>query len=488
MNSVFANSITYSIGNLLLKAFSFLLLPLYTAYLSTEQYGVLNLASSFYTIVGCFVTLSLQFSVARFYADIKDDKEKVAKMYGTIILFVTFIGFLISVLLLLFHNFLTEYLFNNIPFYPIILLSIAISVVNGLYSIYQDILKGMQEAKRSVILSFVFFFLLIGLNILTVVVFEKGEVGILFSYYLVYSFMIVVMMTDLMKRRLFKFCIDFSLLKGLLKYSLPILPHSLAWNFSNYANRVIICSKLSLSHLGLYSLSMNFGLIADVVLNSVQSAFQPWFYQKLNEKRVSSQKEITRNTTILMMVYGFFFIIVGLFSQEAILIMTSSSYSAAWLYIPIIVFSIAAKSPLYFYNNFLYYNKKKTVRIFYSTFIGTIICIIFTWLLVPILGILGTIIADIIALAVRTLYIFLAVRKESCGIYSFFKLEYLSLFPMAILLVGILPSYLLFNAYVISFSNILYKFAVLFIYVFFVYKVYGFNLHSIYSSLKNHER
>ena len=42
--SVFRNSILYTLGNLLLKAFSFFLIPLYTAYLSTEEYGIINLA------------------------------------------------------------------------------------------------------------------------------------------------------------------------------------------------------------------------------------------------------------------------------------------------------------------------------------------------------------------------------------------------------------------------------------------------------------
>ena len=87
-NSIFANSIMYTFGNLLLKAFSFFLIPLYTAYLSTEEYGIINLSSGFYTIASSILMLGLQYAVIRYYADYKEDTNKVAKMYGTTICFV----------------------------------------------------------------------------------------------------------------------------------------------------------------------------------------------------------------------------------------------------------------------------------------------------------------------------------------------------------------------------------------------------------------
>ena len=39
IGSVLANSVFYTFGNMLLKVFSFFLIPLYTAYLQPDQYG-----------------------------------------------------------------------------------------------------------------------------------------------------------------------------------------------------------------------------------------------------------------------------------------------------------------------------------------------------------------------------------------------------------------------------------------------------------------
>lgn len=56
---------------MLLKVFSFFLIPLYTAYLQPDQYGILNLASGFTAVVSCIITMGFQYAVIRFYADLK---------------------------------------------------------------------------------------------------------------------------------------------------------------------------------------------------------------------------------------------------------------------------------------------------------------------------------------------------------------------------------------------------------------------------------
>ena len=76
---VLKNSLFYTIGNLLLKAFSFFLIPLYTSYLSPEQYGILNLSTSFSSVVSMALMMGLQYSVIRFFADYKNDYIKIAK-------------------------------------------------------------------------------------------------------------------------------------------------------------------------------------------------------------------------------------------------------------------------------------------------------------------------------------------------------------------------------------------------------------------------
>jgi O-antigen/teichoic acid export membrane protein len=59
------NAILYIINSILVKAFQFFLVPVYTAYLTTEQYGVSNLITSFTLIGGVLITLSIGTATSR---------------------------------------------------------------------------------------------------------------------------------------------------------------------------------------------------------------------------------------------------------------------------------------------------------------------------------------------------------------------------------------------------------------------------------------
>ena len=117
----------------------------------------------------------------------------------------------------------------------------------------------------------------------------------------------------------------------------------------------------------------------------------------------------------------------------------------------------------YFYNNFLYYNKSKTKFIFITTVIGSVINIFITFWLVPIYGILGSIVADIIAIFVRLFIVIPVVYSDSKSVYSFVKIY--SFVNSAYDIYGscIIPSYS--NVESFSWSNILYKILVIFVYI-----------------------
>jgi O-antigen/teichoic acid export membrane protein len=291
-----------------------------------------------------------------------------------------------------------------------------------------------------------------------------GAVGMVWSTLIVNVMMSVFMIVDLKRRSLLVFCLDWKLLRELLNYSLPLVPHSLSYNITFSATRVLINSKLSLSVLGLFSLASQFGYVSDIILNSFQSAFMPWFYDMMEYNNDISRERIRKATYSLMWIMGLIYILVGSFSQEAIYIMADREYWAAWRFVPVLVVSVALKAPLYFYTNFLYYDKSKTRFVFIATLVACILNITFTWLLIPYYGVYGSIIADIISMIIRVLIIVYLARKISEGIYSFVKLGLLSMVPVIFLAVAMLPSYIYFGEG-LSITMILYKLLIIFVYI-----------------------
>ncbi len=442
---VITNSIWYTLGNILLKFFSFLLIPLYTGYLSPEQYGEINLALGFSNVVSCIIMCGLQTAVIRFYTDCNGNKQQIAEMFGSAITFVFVISFLLSALLISTQFLWSKWIFSSIPFIPVVLLAILISAVVAIYTVYQEFLKGSHQAKKSVVLSYVFFVLLLSVNIITIIILKWGATGVLFSTLVVNFIMIVYMLIDLRYHGMLCIRIRGELLKNMLNYSFPLVPHSLSYNISNFFTRVIINSRVSTSMLGLYSLASQFGGIADVVSNSVQSAFQPWLYERMNlfeEGNEKAIKEIRALTIQLLWVYGFIYLMIGAWTQEAIEIMSEKSYYSAWIYVPFLVMSVAIKSPLYFFQNFYYYYKNRTKYIFFFTLIGCLTSMVCVWYLIPIIGIFGAIIGDIAGVGIRVMLATLHGKKIIQKVYSIHHIFLTTLLSIAWLGITVLPSYL----------------------------------------------
>jgi len=464
---VLINSLLYTSGNILLRFFSFLLIPLYTAFLIPEQYGIVNLATGFVSVFSCIIMSGLQYSVIRFYADYKDDRSKVADLISTIFCIISIIGISGTIILITTHKIWSDLLFDKIPFFPIGLLAILISLVTALYNVYQETLKGMQQAKKSVILSYLFFLLMLGSNILTVVVLKKGAEGILVSSFVVNLLMTILMIVDLRRQQFLYLKINKGILRQLFKYSLPLVPHSLSFNISNFFTRIIINTKMTTSMLGLYSLASQFGGVADVVSNSVQSAFQPWMFAKMNQtdNHEQNNSEIRSLTNQLLWLYGLIYLLIGALAKEAIDLMTNISYHPAWVYVPVFVMSVAIKSPLYFYQNFMYYHKEMSKYIFICTMIGCALSMTLVWFLIPVIGVYGAILADIIALTLR-LFLTRWILRAKDTIYSFNKVILITLISILWLGITILPSY--FEIFHNWYYNLFYKLSMCCLYVVFV--------------------
>lgn len=442
---VIANSAWYTLGNILLKFFSFLLIPLYTSFLSPLQYGEINLALGFSNVVSCLMMCGLQTGVIRFYTDCKGDKHRIAEMFGSTITFVIIISVTLSGVLIFTHFLWTEWIFSSIPFIPIVLYAILISAVVSIYSVYQEFLKGSHQAKKSVILSWIFFGLLLCANLITVILLRWGAKGVLFSTFIANGVMIVYMLFDMHWQGLLLLKIKFDLLKKMLQYSFPLVPHSLSFNISNFFTRVIINSRVSTSMLGLFSLASQFGGIADVVSNSVQSAFQPWLYERMRQFEEGDRtilNEVRSLTVRLLWIYGFIYLLIGAWTQEAIEFMSKPSFFSAWIYVPMLLIAVSIKSPLYFYQNLYYYHKHKTKNIFLFTVLGCIVTVIMVLILVPIYGIIGAIFGEVIGVGTRVMITIIHGKKMIRQIYSIRHLIIITAITIFWLCLTLLPSYL----------------------------------------------
>ena len=414
---VVINSIIYSFSGILLKCFSFFLLPLYTAYLTTEDYGITTVASSF--------TSTMSFVVALF----------------TYISSITWCAIFIF-----FRRLLSKWVFSGIEFFPIILVCLLEMVFICQVTIFDDILKSQQKAMASSLVNIASFLAKVGLNIYFIVFLHLGALGSLLSTLIIDILYTLVFSFVLMQKRMITLCIDISLLKSALAYSIPIIPHNLATRIAVLISKVLIGGVTSLASLGIYAIASQFGDIADTLQGYVDKAYQPWLYEKLSSGEADYKVSIRRTVQMLISVLGLLFIGIALFAQDYIILFVNKDYMESWKYIPLIVLVYAIKTAYYFYVEVLFYYKSAAKVLFTATLSSSIMNVLLSYVLIPIYGIAGSIMADAIAMVLRVaIVIIISKRFDDIGLYL---VDFIHNFLLVTLFIvaGLVPSFIWFSS------------------------------------------
>lgn len=465
MNSkkVIGNSVVYTFNSILLKAFGFLLLPLYTNYLEDTDYGITGVITSFTNVANYIIAFCLFAAVMRFYADYKEDRQKVKRLFGSILMFVFLSGVVFTTILIVFHKITCQLFFKKIDFYPTVLIALVGLTFGCMNLIYEQILKSMEQAKKYAITSICLFFFQLVLNIIFIVFMDMGANGVLLATLIVNIAMFIYMLYDLTKNDLITICLDKSILREALIYSVPLLPHNLSSTIASFTSRIFIKDMVTLGSVGLFNIATQFGSITDMIQTAVNTAFQPYFYEQLNKKEKGYKENIVKLTNALVWVYGFLFIGLALFAQDLILLLLHKSYAKAWTVIPFIVVTFSIKILYYFYINILMYYKKATRYIFTATLSSSILNIVLSYLLIPHFDMYGSVMADIICMVIRVAIIILLSKKYECVGYKLRSFIIKILMIIGFICVGLIPAYTKYT-YTFSGINFVYKLFIFMVY------------------------
>lgn len=480
---VLKNSFIYAASGLLIKCVNFFLLPLYSAHLSTLDYGVTSVATSFISTLSYIVSFSLYSAVMRFFVDLKDDEVRLKRFYGTIISFVFLSSCIWFFLFLLLRNWLSLYIFSGVDFFPTIFICIFSIFFTCQYTICENMLRSQQKAIKCSILSFCYFLIIIVCNILFVFIFEMGAKGVLLST-LIASFLYTIFFwIDAIANKTCIICFDIPLLKSALKYSIPIMPHNLSTQIAELFSKSFLGGKFSLSGVGIMSIATQFGTIADTIQVYVNNAYAPWLYEQLHQRDEGYTNTIRETVKTLISIIGFCMIGIALFSQDFILLFMDYSYAEAWKYVPLVVGMYAIKTTYWFHINILFYFKKASRILFISTLSGSIVNIFLSCCFIPLLGIWGSLIADILAMIIRVvIVVIISNRFDATGLHlKDFLVNLFSVF--FVISIGLLPSYMK-GANTFSLYNFCYKMGLVFLYFVFFALVHRRRIKQLIMRLK----
>ncbi|TWP25330.1 hypothetical protein EUA66_00190, partial [TM7 phylum sp. oral taxon 349] len=109
-SSLVKNTLIIAFGKLSTQFLTFLLLPLYTTYLATSEFGTVDLVMTYVTLLAPIITVSLEMGTFRFLIDVRGDEERQKRIISTVVRFTACMLALATAVYLLVWSFV------NIPY------------------------------------------------------------------------------------------------------------------------------------------------------------------------------------------------------------------------------------------------------------------------------------------------------------------------------------------------------------------------------------
>lgn len=431
MSKLIKNTAYYAFGNFTSKAVNFLLLPLYTSFLTPDEYGIVNSIQVFLNILLIFFTLGLERAIYRLYHDYNTKKGK-RDFLGTISISIAVISLLIGGILFLFNNPIGK-IYKSIDFHPYYTYAILTAVFMTYELVPKISLQVKENANKYLILSLIILAFRVLPVIWQVVYLKAGAEGMLKGAMIGNAVTLIFLIPITLQQ--INFRVDFQILINTLKYSLPFIPIIVSSWVVNMSDRVFIERYFSTFDVGIYSLGYKIGQFVQFLTVSILMAYNPYFYKMANSvDQLSAKKKlfkVNNANIVLSMFIGF---LVAIFSKDIIILFFNDMYHEAYKIIPIIVLG-------YFFiqlgsiQSLSFHQEKKTFSLMYINIFAAIINIGLNFLLISKYSFIGAAVSTVITQFVFYLIIYIISKRYYFIPYKFSLL--ISLLIFFIILFGI---------------------------------------------------
>lgn len=392
-DSLMKNTILLSIGALLTKGLAFVLVPFFSRWLTTEDYGTFDLIGTYVSLLIPLITLACGEAIFRFSIDSNDEEGKKAYVTN---------GLLILVANLLLVFVLVE--IGNLFWHIGLITSFFLLLIGELLN--NHLQAFLRATKRLDIYSFCSAITTIGFGIFVFIfvrIFNMGLAGMICGYAVGYLFgdIILIIWTkywrflDLDK-------ISLETIKQMVSYSYVLIPNSLSWWVLNVSDRLIIKFALGAAANGIYAISYKIPNLCSAIFGMFSISWQQQASLLKEEKERQNYFQRIFNQTLSTLLS----LCAGILSCNFLFFnyIFDSKYYEARLYAPILAVAIVFMSLSQFFGG-IQISLKQPKENGITTVIGAVVNLVVNIVLIKFVGLyaaaLSTLISNIVVTETR---------------------------------------------------------------------------------------
>lgn len=394
------NTAIVTIGKICTQLISFFLLPLYTAYLTTGEYGVVDLLNTLISLLIPILTFQIDQGIFRYLIDKRDSKQEQAKLITTTIFFLS----AQSIIYIILFAIISPWINNEYKYFLATNL-----VATAFTNVMLQISRGLGDNTKYTLGSFISATVTILLNLVFIVGFKMNAYGMLLASFLgniaciIYT-VISLKIPKFIKRSLY----DKTILKTILKYSVPLIPNAISWWIVNVSDRLIITYFMNVSMNGIYSVANKFSSVVTTIYSVFNIAWTE--SAAVNFKEEDRDKYFSKVLDVTIRFFGALGIGIIAYMPFAFGILVNENYSEAYLQIPILIIATMFNILVSYFGS-IYVAKKLTKEIAKTSFFAAIINALINILLIKYIGLFAASISTLVAWVAMFVYRYVDSKK-----------------------------------------------------------------------------
>ena len=326
------HSAIYGFGSVLNRLIGFILLPLYTRYLTTVDYGISSLLLTTNSVAVIMAKWGMGSALFREVIYHDRDEEEVE---STALFFLLGEGILFFGALLLLSGQISRLIFGDDSQTFLLRLTFLTGFLQMVQVVFMARLRIREQSSLYAGLSVSRFVVGTGFNIYFVAILQRGVAGLVLSTLSTTAIFSVIYLILILRH--VKLLFSMSALWSMLRFGVPLVPGNIASLIMTAADRYFLQHYSTTAEVGLYSLGYKIGLVMSMIVQAVQLA---WPAQKFEiMKDPDAERKFSRILTIYMAGLGFISLGFSVLTREMLVVMTTPDFYAASTVVPLILLS-----------------------------------------------------------------------------------------------------------------------------------------------------
>ena len=361
LKSLASSSVVYGIGSALTKSMSLFALPIFTKYLTPQEYGVLALILLLSTLIQPILTLGINSSMGISYFK-KNSIENHAQTVWSSFLLLFFSSLVLLFVSNVFLDEISKVLFNTSKYDFLIQVAIISTVLNVIATPFMLRLQFENKAKLFVILTFISTLINIITSIYLVKFMEIGILGMVYGQ-LISSVFLFIGFFWFAKNQL-PLAVEFDKVRTIFFLGYPLIPSSFFLLILIQSNRYILEIFDGLEIVGIYSIGFSFGMLMNIFVSGFTQAWYV-FFMKYTDKQNEIKNRFANILYLYIVIFGTILVIFFLLAKPIIDVFVDEKFVDAYIVVGLVAMSQFFLGIFSIFTPLLYYNEEvKYVSVF----------------------------------------------------------------------------------------------------------------------------